>query len=70
MKTISQIKEKASALKRSLAGKPIVENFGEKQMRALDDYVGDIYDYPYSKRMVIIIITGDFFDWCVNYTGK
>ena len=70
MKTLLQIKRKAAALKRGLKEKPIVENFGEKQMRTLDDYVGDIYDYPYPGHMEIITITHDFFDWCVNYTGN
>ena len=70
MKTLSQIKRKAAAFKKSLMKKQIIENFGDNEMRKLDDFIGDIYDYPYSKRMVIIIITGDFFDWCVNYTDK
>jgi hypothetical protein len=70
MKTISQVARKTKLLKEKLKKKPLVENFGNKEQRQLDDYVGYTYDYPYFERQKILAITNGFFSWCINYTRR
>lgn len=67
MKSLTQIRKRASTLKSSLRKKPIRENFGDKEIRKLEDFIGDIYSYSYINRMEIIKITNDLADWCGNY---
>lgn len=68
-KTVEQIQKKADDLKKRLDGKPVHENFGEKEGLALDDFIGDTYSYSYDDRMKINEIKRKFFDWTTNYTG-
>jgi len=67
MKSLTQIRKRASTLKSSLRKKPIRENFGDKEIRKLEDFIGDIYSYSYTDRMEIIKITNEMADWCSNY---
>jgi hypothetical protein len=69
MKTMNQILKKSAALQYRLTKKQVRENFGDKEMRLLDDFIGSPYDYSYDNRLAINTITGNFFDFCVNYTG-
>jgi len=69
-RTVKQIVHKAQSLKRKLTGSQIVENFGDKEQRDFEAYIGIIYDYPYSDRRIITQIVFDFNAWCMNYTGK
>ncbi len=70
MKNIKQIERKAKQLKKRLDGKPVVENFGQKEYGKLRDFAGNIYDYEHPIRMKILTILGGFFDWIINYTGE
>lgn len=68
MKSIKQINLKIIELKTNLQIAPIVENFGIKELRELNDYIGDVYEYPYFDRMEINILTSSFFEWCATAT--
>ena len=72
-KTVKQVESKIKQLKQRLVMKcqreGIYENFGDKEMRSLSDFIGDIFDYPYDRRKPIYDMEEAFFDWCVNYTG-
>ena len=70
MKTTKQIRNKIDTLKQKLRKKRIVENFGDKEQRELEVYIGSIWDYDYSDRMLIASMTKQFFEWCYNYTGE
>ena len=70
MRKLSQIKNKVKSFKAQLKRKPIVENFGDTQIRKLDDFIGDIYGYNYFDRLDIVAIQTNFFDWCINFAGK
>ena len=69
MKTLNQILKKSAQLQYRLTKKQVHENFGDKEMRVLDDFIDDIYGYSYDERLAINKITENFFDFCVNYTG-
>lgn len=66
---IQDIRRKAETLQRNLSGKRVYENFGEKEQRVLDEYIGSIYDYDYFDRPVVSGIANDFFEWCSTYNG-
>jgi len=68
-KNVSAIKKKAEQLKKKLNGKAVKENFGDKEERQLNDFIGDIWSYGMSERQQIMKITGDFFNWRTSYTG-
>ena len=71
MRTIEQIKNKVKSLTLKLKKKSLYENFGEKEIRMLNDYVGDIYaDYSYGDRLTIYKIINEFSDWCGTYPGR
>lgn len=70
MKNIRQIRHKSNLLKRASARKSIGENFGDRAQLLLSQYIGDIYQYPYEDRLLINIITSEFFNWCSTYEGK
>ena len=67
LKTVKQIKNKIQSLKNKLEKKQLKENFGEKEQRELDDFIGDVWEYDYCDRMIIISLTKNFFEWCYNY---
>jgi len=51
MKTLPQISNKALALEKKLLSQKIIyENFGQKELQELKDFIGNIYDYPYKQR--------------------
>jgi len=68
MKSIKTIESKIKKLQTRLEKKPLIENFGDKEQRELEDFVGDIYEYPYGDRLIIQDRMKDFFEWCINYT--
>ncbi len=70
LKTMGQIRKRVSTLKRVLREKEIYENFGDNEIRKLENFIGDIYSYSYDDRMEIISITEHFSSWCANYTGN
>ena len=70
MKTLTQIRDKIKKLKTRLDGRPVRENFGDSEQVELQAYIGDIWDYPYSDRLLIASYTKQFFEWCYNYTGS
>ena len=70
MKSLTDIKGKATSLKKKLFGKAVIENFGDEEIREIEEYIGDIYSYPYPQRLEIVDVKNNFFDWCINYTGR
>jgi len=68
LKKVEDILMKAAKLTGKLNGKPVKENFGAKEIRELNDYIGTIWEYEYNDRCAIIIIQKSFSDWCGNYT--
>jgi len=66
MKTLDQIRHKSHQIQRKLENKKIVENFGNKEERELEEFVGDIYGYSYYSRLEIIQILNQFSEWCRN----
>jgi hypothetical protein len=64
MRTLNEIVKKVNSLKKQLQNKQVYENFGDKQMGKLDDFIGDIYEYDYHRRQSIFEIKEDFFNWC------
>jgi len=70
MKSIKTIESKIKQLQGRLKKKLLVENFGDKEQKILEDFVGDIYEYPYAERLIITDRIDDFSQWCMNYTGN
>lgn len=72
MKTFDQIRRKIKKLKKSLIAKAkasgLWEDFGDKEQRLLDGFIGDVYAYDYTTRQKINAVTSQFSDWCMNYT--
>lgn len=68
-KTIPQIEAKILALRKKLKGKKISENFGSEEQTQLEDFIGNIYDYPFTERQHILDYKQAFFDWCSTYNG-
>ena len=72
MKTFNQITNKKQSLKRQLVKQAqkqgIYENFGEKEQRILDGFIGDAYEYSYQDRQKIDALTREFSSWCMNFT--
>jgi len=69
-RTLKQVNAKANKLKVYLLQCTMHENFGDQQIRQLDDFIGDIYSYPYNERQAINAERKAFFDWCTTWTGK
>lgn len=65
-KTIQAIMKKADQLKKKLDGKPVKENFGQKEVRQLEDF-SDIWSLDYSDRLKAIKIIDNFNNWVMNY---
>ena len=68
-RTVEQIRKKAKELKNVLKKKKICENFGDKEIKMLKDYIG-IYEYDWVTRQEIYKILDDFVEWCSNYNNK
>lgn len=72
MKTITQIANKARALKNKLSKVKrgdIYENFGDKECRELEEFIGFFYDYDSSIRAKIITIQMNLRSWAERYEG-
>ena len=69
MKSIKLVELKIKQLQAGLKKKSLVENFGDKEQRILEGFVGDVYEYPYGTRLIIQDRIHDFSEWCMNYTG-
>ena len=74
MKTLNQIKKKIKNLTSTLIKKAdkkgLYENFGDKEMKILSEYIGDIWGYNCQDRIEIMKIENAFIEWCYNYTGE
>jgi len=73
MKTFTQIANKARALKDKLSKVKrgdIYENFGDKECRELEDFIGDFYSYDISTRAKIIATQTTLRSWCERYEGS
>jgi hypothetical protein len=68
-KNIKEIQKKADQLKKKLNGKPVRENFGQKELRQLEDFTGWVGAYDSPDRQKITKIIDDFSNWVMNYTG-
>ena len=70
IRTEKQILKKIEILKKKLSKKKkLCENFGDKEQRQLDDFIGDIWsDYDYSIRQRIFLLVKNFNNWCSTYT--
>lgn len=70
-KTVTQARKKAEDIKKRFKAevkrKGIYEDPGAKWMPMWKDYVGDIYDYPYSERQQLIQIENDLSDFLATY---
>lgn len=69
MKTLPQIKSKIKSLKRLLSKRKVRENFGEKEIQKLDDFIDNFWSYPQDIRLIIFRLKNDFAEWCYSYTG-
>lgn len=69
MKTLPQIKSKIKSLKRLLSKREVRENFGEKEIQKLDDFIDDFWSYPQDVRLQIYTLQQEFAEWCYSYTG-
>jgi hypothetical protein len=69
-RTIMQIGRKSQVLRERLSKKKVYENFGDKEQRKLDSFIGDFYSYTQEERKYILKIVVAFIDFCQNYTGK
>ena len=73
MKTIWQIRTKQRSLYLQLIVKCkkswIYENFWQKEVHKLKEYVGDIYSYTQDNRTQAQDIIISFNDRCMNYCG-
>ena len=67
MRTVAQVRRKADSLKKKLEPKPIVENFGDKEIRELENFIGNSYNYSYLDRLAIDRIQKEFYSWCCNF---
>lgn len=67
-KTVTEVRRKIEQAKRKLRTKPFVENFGQKEVRKIQDFAGDLMDYDYLIRLEISGMIDGFSDWCMNYT--
>jgi quinolinate synthase len=67
--TLKQINIRIAKLKKHLKTTAICENFGDRQIRELDNFIGDIYSYSFNDRLAIIKEQQEFFNWCISYTG-
>lgn len=67
-KTIQAIRKKSDQLKKKLDGKHVKENFGQKEVRQLEDF-SDIWSLDYNDRLTAIKIIDSFNNWVMNYTG-
>lgn len=69
MKTVKQIQNKINSLMIKLSKKPLKENFGQKEIRELQDYVGCIHDYGWPEKPEILNLEKDFIEWCASGRG-
>jgi deoxyadenosine/deoxycytidine kinase len=68
-RTLKQINTRITKLKNHLKTTAICENFGDRQIRELDSFIGDIYSYSFNDRMAIVKEQREFANWCMHYTG-
>ena len=69
MRTVKQVYLEIERAKERLKKLPICENFGDKEIHRLDNFIGDIYAYPYADRLKILTAHNGFAGWCMTYTG-
>ncbi len=64
-----EIEKYRTALKKKWASKGAYENFGQKEVRKLEDKYIDSSDYSNEMNVARDII-GIFDNWCSSYTGE
>ena len=65
--TMAQFVAAMNRAENRLRGQQPRENFGAKDVRALEDMV---WGLPDGERRVAFQMVNDFADWCGNYTGR
>ena len=74
MRTIKQIEAKIKSLKVKLQKQEVCENFGQKEIRQLNDWImgtnSESFVYYYHTAQVIFGLVSQFQDWCETHTGS
>lgn len=65
-KILAKVRKDIEKAKNKLKGKKPRENFGEKEVRALED---KYFEYRYGLNHEVFDLIHDFEDWCGRYTG-
>jgi hypothetical protein len=66
MRTMNEIKTEYNRLQKKLNRMKIRENFGQKELRALEDYIGFIGDYDQATRIYITMALDSLRTYCEN----
>lgn len=66
MRTIEQIRTEVYRIEKKLKRAKVRENFGQKDLRGLDDYIGYLPDYSYQEREIIFAHVKRLQDYCYN----
>jgi hypothetical protein len=66
MRTIIEITKEVNKIEKKLIRAKVRENFGQKELRALEDYIGFIGDYPINERECIQDRLNDIRTYCEN----
>ena len=66
-----QLRTEIYRIKKRLMKKQIYENFGQKEVRILEDKyrTSTIYS-SYDERYPLAVMIHQFNNWCMNYTGS
>lgn len=69
MKTLIQIHNKAITFANKLSkSKTMFENFGQKEVRELKNYIGDVYEYPIEQRQEIFAQITALDNFAMNFS--
>ena len=68
MRTINEISNEVKKTTGKLRRMKVRENFGQKQLRALEDYIGFLGDYDQATRIYAIQALDALGDYCANKT--
>ena len=70
MRTFTAICNKIEQLKDNLAKKEVYEDFGQKEIHELNDFIGDFWSYDNLERLAIMTVQTNFSNWCGTYNGS
>lgn len=68
--TVQSVQKKADTFKKKLLKSKMKENFGQKEVRQLEDFANIWMIDDYQDRLKVVKIINDFNEWAMNYTGK